>query len=616
MMKALKLGSLSIFAKLLAFSSVVVLAFVGSYLTANAALGSLAAQVKAQAQNASLLIAGAEFERDVYSSWVALSGLLEASSGKDGPAVLDEGYAAVTAKMEDSQKALGALLGYYVDPATDEAFRAIKSAYGSYQYDALDAADAISSRGAGAASSFATARERFGELSARILDLDALIKRHSDESAAQASLLARNSRAFLLAVSGLVLLFVILFSVLIMRSITAPLKSLAGTLAQAGGGDLRVRTGIAARGEIGAIAASVDGLILDLGGVIGVVKERITALSEVGTELVASMEQTGAAALQIKALVATNGREVAAEDESVREVVRAVDNLVESSNALARLLDEQARAIAGSSAAVEEMIANVDSVAANASAAAAASDRLASEGAGGKERIDEVSAAVANIRHYSESLTEATLLVTEIAGKTNLLAMNAAIEAAHAGEAGKGFAVVADEIRRLAEQSTTQAKDIGTDLARVVESIGEVGSAAEATIESFASILDKAASLGDSVREIGGAMDEQRKGGAQVLERLNELRELSSQIESGSGAMGRNNEAIKAQTARLEEASGVVSRNNEEISRGTGHIAQATERAKEGSRRNAELIVEVVAAADRFALSEGQAAAPMAQGQP
>jgi methyl-accepting chemotaxis protein len=111
-------------------------------------------------------------------------------------------------------------------------------------------------------------------------------------------------------------------------------------------------------------------------------------------------------------------------------------------------------------------------------------------------------------------------------------------------------------------------------------------------------------------------MDEQRKGGAQVLERLNELRELSSQIESGSGAMGRNNEAIKAQTARLEEASGVVSRNNEEISRGTGHIAQATERAKEGSRRNAELIVEVVAAADRFALSEGQAAAPMAQGQP
>lgn len=599
-MKFRLLDSSSILQKLVVLACFVCLAFAATFLGSYTALRTISHEVGSQSDNASLLIASAQFERSVYSTWIGLYKLREAELRRQ--ADLSGPYLEYASAQAKAGEGLDILMGAKVLDDVDAVLQEIRNDYGTFQFSAEGAAQALTSNVENAAAFFTNATGRFSNLSTQIGALNDLIKSHTDEGAIQAGrILATASRA-LLGISGLFLALVVGFTVLIIASINRPLSILVKTLSTAGTGDLRVCTDIEARGEIGLIARNVDALLCDIKDVVGAVKERLQALSDVGTSLVADMEETGATAVQIGGNVEQTQAKLLEEAEAVREVVAAVENLVESSDALGRLLAEQGEAITRSSAAVEEMIANVDSQASNAQEAAAASVKLAAEGTEGKTRINEVSDAVATIRRYSEKLSEATHMITEIAERTNLLAMNAAIEAAHAGESGRGFAVVAAEIRKLAEQSNSQARDISADLERVSSSIEGVGSASELAVASFSSILDKAVSLGNAVKEMGQAMAEQRQGGSLVLEDLSTLRELSARISSGSRAMAGNNAAIRSQTERLEEATALVVKNNEEISKGTHEIGLAVERTKGGSRRNADLISEVKAAADRFVL--------------
>ncbi|PKL09243.1 MAG: methyl-accepting chemotaxis protein, partial [Spirochaetae bacterium HGW-Spirochaetae-7] len=190
--------------------------------------------------------------------------------------------------------------------------------------------------------------------------------------------------------------------------------------------------------------------------------------------------------------------------------------------------------------------------------------------------------------------------ISDIAGKTNLLAMNAAIEAAHAGDSGRGFAVVADEIRKLAEQSTAQAKDIAAGLGKVSSSIQSVGDAADSAVQSYGMVHDKSEALGNEVSRISEAMSEQEKGGRQVLEGLARLRDISRGIATGASEMNDGNRVILEQVSRLNAVNLSVVQNNEEIALGTREINEAISSTGELTSHTADLITEVREAVDRF----------------
>ncbi|MDP3176498.1 MAG: methyl-accepting chemotaxis protein, partial [Spirochaetaceae bacterium] len=170
----------------------------------------------------------------------------------------------------------------------------------------------------------------------------------------------------------------------------------------------------------------------------------------------------------------------------------------------------------------------------------------------------------------------------------------------HAGASGKGFAVVADEIRKLAEQSTSQAKDIARDLTKVSETIMKVRAAADAAVGAFGSILDKSGALGGGVREIEKAVSEQREGGRAVLENLGRLKSLTGEISRGSREMAAGNASILEHVERLKTANVVVVRNNEEVTIGTREINEAVAGTMDLCARNTDLIAEVRAATDKF----------------
>ncbi len=205
----------------------------------------------------------------------------------------------------------------------------------------------------------------------------------------------------------------------------------------------------------------------------------------------------------------------------------------------------------------------------------------------GGEAMALASAEVAEAARQSEKLLELNDLITEVASRTNLLAMNAAIEAAHAGEAGRGFAVVADEIRRLAEessqrskQSAAELKGIGLCIERIVEASREAGTA-------FDRIGESVAQTDSSLAAISADLAGQRAGVSGVLKGLDAMREATASIKSGSAEMESGGELALAEMRSILGLSRSLEEGVEAIAREGDAISSQAAAAAASARLNA-----------------------------
>ncbi len=562
------------------------------------ALTSLSGTVSRQSSASTVAFASYDIQQRCFVSWLSLFRLQEDSLAPRGKVPLSD--ADFRSSLSDAETTLTNLLALHVTGETARVFADLDSAFKGFKDDAARAAGLLVSGDKQGAKLFQFAGYSFSLLEAQLTNLDNVTRQGSTALAAEGGKKAAAAARVLTIVSAAVLVSVFVLSIIIVRSITMPLGRLVAAFETVGGGDLRVARVEAGGGELGSIALRLDWLVAELRGLAGTVKERLGQLDKEGRVLAKTMSGTGDEARLIQGRVADSKLKLDEQSAAVRQVSAAIETMAKSVEELSSKISSQADLLSESSASVEEMIANIESVTANAQSSAQASERLAEEGEEGKARIDEVDSAVASIVLSSENLGEAARLITEIADRTNLLAMNASIEAAHAGDSGRGFAVVAEEIRKLAEQSTSRAKEISSDLSRVTGSIEAVRGASSAVVGSFASILEKSGSLGASVHAIGGAMSEQRDGGKHVLEALGRLKDITREISDGSDAMAAENRSILGQIVRLKGANEDVVRNDEQIIRGIAEIGLAIETASSQSRRNSELIGEVEGAAEKF----------------
>jgi methyl-accepting chemotaxis protein/CheY-like chemotaxis protein len=176
--------------------------------------------------------------------------------------------------------------------------------------------------------------------------------------------------------------------------------------------------------------------------------------------------------------------------------------------------------------------------------------------------------------------------MNNIASQTNLLSMNAAIEAAHAGESGRGFAVVADEIRKLAESSSKQSKTTAAMLKKIKASIDTITKSSNDVLARFGAIDTSVKTVSQHEQNILHAMEEQEVGGKQILESISRLRDLTSSVKKGSDSMDESGETLVKETDEFIKTSKETVEGMNEILKGINQINTSVSHVNEMSNEN------------------------------
>jgi methyl-accepting chemotaxis protein len=256
--------------------------------------------------------------------------------------------------------------------------------------------------------------------------------------------------------------------------------------------------------------------------------------------------------------------------------------------------------MARSSSAVEEMLANIRSVSGTLEKNGNSVNELASASDAGRESLQHAAADIREIAVQSVELMKINAVMNNIADQTNLLSMNAAIEAAHAGAAGKGFAVVAAEIRKLAEDSGDQSKTVSDVLKKTKESIDKITESVGNVLDKFEAIAAGVKTVSQQAENIRIAMEEQNQGSKQIMETILQLNDITRQVKDGSTQMLEGSREVINESRNLEQVTQEITGGMNEMAIGAEQINIAVNSVNEISGKNKENIDILAREVSRF----------------
>jgi methyl-accepting chemotaxis protein len=382
-----------------------------------------------------------------------------------------------------------------------------------------------------------------------------------------------------------------------------PMRKSLEIMEKNGAGDLSHSVPLKASGELGAIIRSFNAVTDSLRRLVITIETEGENLDDVGFDLSSHMSETAVAVDEIGQATESIKERTGLQIASTQETNAAMEQITVNIVALNEQVEIQSGSVARSSQAIEKVLANINSAAKICQANAENVKRLAEASEVGRSGLEDVAHDIQGIARESEGLLEINDVIQSIASQTNLLSMNAAIEAAHAGEAGKGFAVVADEIRKLAENSAEQSKTIGTVLKKITDSISLIQKAAEGVLDKFGAIDSGVRSVLEQEGQIRESMEEQSAGSRQILEDLEQLNEITRRVKAGAGEMQKESRGVIQEGKNLEAAAADISRGVTEIAAGIVHVNNSVEHLREIGGKNRSNIEILGKATSQFAIS-------------
>ena len=386
------------------------------------------------------------------------------------------------------------------------------------------------------------------------------------------------------------------------RNIVKPIISVTHTLRDIseGEGDLTKRIINNSKDEVGELSRYFNLTLDKIKNLVIKIKNEATKLSEVGTDLASNMNQTAAAVNEIVANIQSIKSRVINQSASVSQTHATMEQLTGNINRLGKHVEDQSDNIAEASAAIEEMVANVQSVTKTLINNNANVKALQSSSEVGRSGLSDVARDIKEIANESQGLLEINSVMANIASQTNLLSMNAAIEAAHAGEAGRGFAVVADEIRKLAESSSAQSKTISAVLKKIKTSIDKIMQSTENVLNKFGAIDSSVRTVAEQEESIRNAMEEQGTGSKQILEGIGNVNDITKQVKGGSGEMLAGAKEVIQESDNLEKMTQEISSGMSEMATGADQINEAVLHVSEISIKTREGIDTLMKEVSRF----------------
>jgi len=390
----------------------------------------------------------------------------------------------------------------------------------------------------------------------------------------------------------IVLIIAIIASVLLVliisSSIVKPIIKVADQLKDIaeGEGDLTHAIPIHSNDEVGDLARYFNEMLGKIRNLVSSIKYKINGLNHTSFELSINMGRTSAAVEQISANLDSMGNLMVKQENGAEEAGKAVGDIKENIDSLKKMIEEQTDSVNRSSSAIEEMTANINSVTRTLAENSKNVGVLTEASENGKTGLQLVAQEIREISHDSEGLLEINSVMNNIAAQTNLLSMNAAIEAAHAGEAGRGFAVVADEIRKLAESSSKQSKTTATMLKKIKASIDNITKSSDDVLARFGAIDSSVKTVSQHEQNIFNAMEEQETGGKQILESISRLRDITSSVKKGSDLMAESGEILVKDTDGFIRTSKETVEGMNEILKGIHQINISVSHVNDMSQEN------------------------------
>ncbi len=382
---------------------------------------------------------------------------------------------------------------------------------------------------------------------------------------------------FTAATVTLVLVLIIIVTFSTASFIIKPLTTMVQVSRALAEGDLTTDVSYTKKNELGTLGENLNNAVSSMRSNVAEIQNSSDETVKVKNELAASTEETSSAINEISANNQSMRKLIEDLNRNIMDSTSSVEEITANIESLGDLINNQASMVVEATASITEMTASINNVAGITESKKQSTEILVKTADTGGEKLDITNNVIKDVAGRVGDIQEMMEIINGIASQTNLLSMNAAIEAAHAGDAGKGFAVVADEIRKLAETTADNAKNISAVIGEITDNIESALSAGSVTQQAFEAIQTEVQTTEEAFNEIFASTKELAVGGEEILKAMTNLTEVSENIKTGTEEMKEGSQLVSKAMTNVEQISATVTNGMEEVALGIEEISRAVQ---------------------------------------